>query len=205
MQVDIDRSSLNSAKSLLFGVKEQSPKVMSRALNATASKGKTLSNKEIRKQVNLSAAYVRDHMTVKRASYRKLVASISTPSRGLLLSYYLYGVTGINQDTGRATSGALFKYKKGMFSIAALDQPLRVKINPNQAPKTLDPTKWFILPRLKNSNLPALARRKNGKLKIHGPSLSQVYSDVIGEISGPLNDYLAEQMDKQIDSVLRGY
>lgn len=204
MSVEIDRASLKSLRIFLAGVQDEAPKILARSLNATATKARTEGSKAVRKQVNLSAAYVRDRMKVNKANYRNLKSSVATPTRGLLLSYYLYGVTGINKDTGRATSGALLKYKKGYFSVANLDQPLKVKVKPKGKAVKLGP-EWFILPKLKGSNLPGLARRVDGKLKLHGPSLSQVFDDVIGEIDGTMNDYLADQMDKNIDSVLRGF
>lgn len=204
MKVEIDKRSAQAVRIMLNGLGEQAPKIISRTLNKTATKGRTEGGRAIRKQANLSAAYVRERLKIKRANYRNLVARIQTPQRGLLLSYYLYGVTGINKDTGRATRGALLKYRKGYFSVANLDQPLKVKINPNEAPKKLGP-EWFILPKLKNSNLPGLARRVNGKLKLHGPSISQIFDDVIVDLQEPLSDYMEEQMDKQIDTALRGY
>lgn len=204
MSVKIDRASMNNLRVFLAGISDEAPKIMTRTLNKTAAKTRTEGSKAIRKQVNLSAAYVRDRMKVNKANYRKLQASVSTPKRGMLLSYYLYGVQGINQDTGRASRGMLLKYKKGYFSVANLDQPLKVKIKPNKSPQKLGP-EWFILPTLKNSNLPGLAKRVNGKLKLHGPSLSQVFTDVKEDIAGPMLEYQAEQMSKQIDTVFRGY
>lgn len=204
MSARIEPNSLNSLRVFLAGISDEAPKILTRTLNATASKARTEGSKAMRQQVNLSAAYVRDHMAVTNANYRKLESKVSTPSRGLLLSYYLYGVTGINQDTGRATRGALLKYQKGYFSVANLDQPLKVKVKKNKPPVTLGP-EWFILPTLKNSNLPGLAKRQGSKLKLHGPSLSQVFADVKDDIAGPMADYQAEQLAKNIDDVLRGY
>jgi|GEM_PF-4711413 hypothetical protein len=203
MKAEINQTSLNGVRVFLAGVSKSGPKIMSRTLNKTAEKGRTEGSKGIRKQVNLSAEYVRDRMKVNKASQNRLQASISTPKRGMLLSYYLYGVTGVSQK-GNPTRGALLKYKKGFFSVANLDQPLKVKIKPKRPPQTLGP-KWFILPKLKNSNLPGLAKRVNGKLKLHGPSLSQVFTDVKEDIAPSLLEYQAEQLSKQIDTVFRGY
>lgn len=204
MKVEVDKASVNKVKMLMAGLTTGSPKALMRSLNATASKGKTESNKAIRTQVNLSAAYIRDRLEVKKATTGNLTAKIITPSRGLMLVYYLYGVNAVNPDTGRASYGALLKYKKGFFSVANLDQPLKVKIKPNSSPISLGP-EWFILPKLKNSNLPALAKRENGRLRLHGPSLSQVFTDVKDDLAQSLSEYQVEQFNKKLDDILRGY
>jgi len=204
IDVRVDRSSIKGVQLLLAGVADKAPRALARTLNRTASKSRTEASRAIRGQVKLSAAYVKDRLKVRKASPKNLSAAIATPSRGLLLSYYLYGITGVNQDTGRASRGMLLKYKKGFFSVANLDQPLKVKIKPDKPPIKLGP-EWFILPKLKNANLPGLAKRENGKLRLHGPSLSQVFTDVKDEISGPMLDYQAEQFAKEVDTILRGY
>lgn len=204
MKVEVDKASVDKVKMLMAGLTTGTPKALSRSLNATAAKGKTESSKAIRQQVNLSAAYIRDKLEIRKATLRNMTARIITPSRGLLLSYYLYGVNAVNPDTGRASYGSLLKYKKGYFSVANLDQPLKVKIKPNSPPIKLGP-EWFIIPKLKNSNLPALAKREDGKLKLHGPSLSQVFTDVKDELSESLAEYQVEQFNKKLDDILRGY
>lgn len=204
MEAKIDKDSVNGVRVFLASISKNAPLAMSRSLNKTATKGRTEASKAIRTQVNLSAAYVRDRLKIQRANRNSLSARISTPSRGLLLSYYLYGVNAINQDTGKASYGALLKYKKGFFSVANLDQPLKVKIKPKQPPIKLGP-EWFILPKLKGANLPGLAKRVNGDLKLHGPSLSQVFTDVKDDLSSPLLEYQAEQLEKELLAIFRGF
>ena len=204
MKIEVDQASVNKVKVLMAGITTGAPKALMRSLNATATKGRTESSRAIRSQVNLPAAYVRDKLEIRKASTKNLTAKIVTPSRGLLMSYYLYGVNAVNPDTGRASYGALLKYKKGFFSVANLDQPLKVKIKPNSTPIKLGP-EWFILPKLKNSNLPALAKRENGRLRLHGPSLSQVFTDVKDELAESLADYQTDQFNKKLDDILRGY
>lgn len=88
MQVEVDRSSVNSVKLLLAGLTTGVPKAMARSLNKTVGKANTQSSAEIRKQVNLKAAYIKSKMQIFKASRSKLSAKISTESEGVLLSRF---------------------------------------------------------------------------------------------------------------------
>lgn len=204
MKVEIDRSSMKSVRLMLAGVQSQSPKILSRSLNATATKTRTEGSKEIRKQVNLKAAYVRSRLTLRKASQNKLSASIATPVRGLLLSHY---------STDRQIAGSNVSWIKPP---KVPTRGIRVKVQAGTGTKVVtggDEIKgkpfYMVLP---NSRRVAIVGRRasagasGGKIKVlYGPSLSQVFDDVVGDLSEPMNDYLAEQIEKNTDAVLRGY
>jgi hypothetical protein len=200
----IDRASLGSLRILLNGIQDEAPKILTRSLNRTASKARTDGSKEVRKQINLKAAYVKQRLKINKASFGSLRASVSTPIRGLLLSRF---------STNRQISG------DGVSWIRPPKVPARgikVKVDPSSGakvvsggPDTTGKPFYLILP---GSGRVAIAARrrttgpKGGKLKVlYGPSLSQVFDDVIADISGPLNEYLADQVDSNIDAALRGF
>jgi hypothetical protein len=200
----IDRASLGSLRILLNGIQDQAPKILTRSLNRTAQKARTDGSREVRKQVNLKAAYVKDRLKIRKASFRNLQAGVSTPIRGLLLSRF---------STNRQISGDSVSWIRPPQVPA---RGIKVKVDPSSGAKVVtggSDTKgkpfYLILP---GSGRVAIASRrrttgpKGGKLKVlYGPSLSQVFDDVIADISGPLNEFLSDEVDKNIDTALRGF
>lgn len=201
----IDRASVKSVRILLAGVSDQAPKILARSLNRTAQKAQTEGSREVRKQVNLKAAYVKSRLKLSRATYGNLSASISTPVRGLLLSRF---------STNRQISGDSTSWVKPP---EVPTRGIRVKVDPATGAKVVSGGNeikgkpfYMVLPG--TGGRVAIAGRRitpgprGGKIKVfYGPSLSQVFDDVIGEISGPMNEFLANEMDKNIDAVLRGF
>lgn len=201
--VQIDKTSLSNVRLLLNGVKNEAPKILSRALNSTATKGRTEASKAIRKEVKLSASYVRERLTVKKSNYRNLQSRVVTPSRGILLSRFS------TQANIRSENISWIKPPP------TPPRGIKVKVSPSDGSKLVtgdrDTTgKPFYLA-LPNGRLGIAARRKTpgpngGTLKVfHGPSLSQVFNNIKEEISGPLAEYQEEQVTKQIDATLRGF
>lgn len=199
----IDKASLSNVRLLLKGVKNEAPKILTRALNETAKKAGTEGSREVRKKVNLKAAYVKERLKVDKANFRNLQSRVKTPSRGLLLS--------------RFSTNAQVKSEK----ISWIKPPLvpkrgiKVKVDPSQGSEyvtggTEVRGKPFYMA-LKNGRLAIAARRKvlgpqGGKIKVfYGPSLSQVFNNVIDDLREPLAEFQEEQVSKQIDAVLRGF
>lgn len=201
--VQIDKTSLNNVRLLLKGVQSDAPKILTRALNKTANKGRTEASKAIRKEVKLSASYVKARLSVRKANFRSLQSRVITPSRGILLSRFS------TQPNIRS---------ENISWIKAPEEPargIRVRVSPNDGSKVFSGDqettgKPFYLA-LPNGRLGIAARRKRegprgGKLKVfHGPSLSQVFRNIISDIQEPLAEYQEEQVSKQIDSILRGF
>jgi len=204
IRAEVSRTSLRSVQVALKGISGEAPKVLTRSLNRTAQKAQTEGSKEIRKQVNLKAAYVKARLKVNKASYRNLTSSITTPVRGVLLSRF---------STDRTISG------DGVSWIRPPKVPsrgIRVKVDPSSGAKVVSGhpettgKPFYIV--LKNSGRVAIAGRRTtpgprgGKLKVfYGPSLSQVFDDVVDDIQGPMGDFLQKEADKNIAAVLRGY
>lgn len=179
MKVSVDKNQLLETELILSGFRLEGPKILSRALNATASKGRTLGSKKIREQVNLKSKYVKEKLKLKRATWQKLTASISAESRGLILMNYATGTSGDDFKV---------KVKKG-------------------ATKTIS-NAFLATVYAGGRKIDVIAQRhpKTGKFDVlYGPSVSQVFNSVRDEIDTELMDELEIQTDRQINSFLKGY
>ena len=166
---------------MIKGVSKNTPKILSRALNKTVSKGRTLSSKKIREQVSLKAAYVKSKLSIKKATWKNLKASISAESRGLMLTNYATGVD-----------------KNGNFKVK-IKKKGKAKIITNAFLTTVNAG---------SRKVDAIAVRDpaTNKFKVlYGPSVSQVFNTVRDDIDAELVDYLAVVAEKELDAVLRGY
>lgn len=201
--VQVDKASLSNVRLLLKGVQSEAPKILSRALNKTVAKGRTDVSSAVRKEVNLSASYVRSRLKISKATYKNLQARVSTPSRGILLSRFS------TQANIRSENISWIK------APPAPPRGIKVKVSAGVGAKTFGGDSntvgrpFYIA--LSNGRLGIAARRKTagpkgGTVKVfHGPSLSQVFNNIIKDVSGPLAEYQEEQVSKQIDAVLRGF
>lgn len=179
MKVSIDKDQLGEVKVMLKSLSLEGPKILARALNSTASKGRTLSSRKIREQVNLKAAYVKSKLKIKRATWSRLQASISAESRGLILMNYAVGT--VDDDF-------LVKIKKG--------KPKLIK------------NAFLTNIYAGNRKIDVIARTdpRTGKLDVlYGPSVSQVFNTVRDDVDQDLVNYLIEQTEKQIQTALKGF
>jgi len=168
------------------------------AINKTAPKVKTAASKAIRTQVRLSASYVGERLTVRKASRARLEGAISTPSRGLLLSRF---------STDPLIAGEKVGWIKPPLIPAG---GIKVKVKPDGAtkgapilwaPPLTKPNKPFYILLNKGQNVGIAARTSVGRKGIKvfsGPSLSQVFDDVRGDI---LPDASAEYQAQLIDAM----
>jgi hypothetical protein len=139
--------------------------------------------------VRLQASYVKDKLTIRKATRSNLSAAIRTPSRGLLLSKF-------STDSQVASDG--IRWLKPPEEPAS---GIRVKVKPAGETKTVSPgasgdKPFYIV--LKDSRALGIARRnsryRNDIEVLHGPSLSQVFSTVRGDITPEASDELTRQM-----------
>ncbi|HML83159.1 MAG TPA: phage tail protein [Thiomonas arsenitoxydans] len=188
--VELDRDALREAISLFEFVGGNSDDALRVAINKAGPKVKTLAGRKIREQVSLKAAYVNDRLTFKRATRKDLSGAIGTPSRGLLLSRF-------SSEPNVANA-----------SVAWIKPPPNpygghyVKIKPGQPEKKIgrggDSKPFYIV--LKGSRALGIARRtSSGAIDVlHGPSLSQVFDDVRGDV---LPDAGAELQAQLLDAM----
>lgn len=162
------------------------------AINKTVPRVKTLSSSRIREQVRLSASHVGDRLEVRKASRAKLSGSISTPSRGLLLSRF-------------STDPLIAGDRVGWIRPPEVPaRGIRVKVKPGGAakPVTGDPdTKgspfYVVLNGGQNIGIAARLKGERRKFKVFsGPSLSQVFDTVRDDVLPQASDiYRAQLLD----------
>lgn len=197
--VEIDRAQLESAQQRLAHIKNGAARALSRALNKTASKAKTVASRAIRDQINLSAADVWENLKgpangfAYKATVNQLTARLSAPKRGLLLYHF---ATNAVAATGRPPT------------------PIKLKIKPAGGAVTLASGFWIrtkdsnkITPAVRNVILIRLGMTRwvSGKLPytaLHGPSPSQVFADVKDDIGADMSAVLAANLNHEMDWLL---
>lgn len=199
--VEVNQAQLQDVRERLFYLKNGAARALSRALNKTASKAKTLASKAIRQQVNLSATYVRERLKgpadgwAYKATVNKLEARLSAPKQGVLM--YQFSTNSI-AATGRPP------------------EPVKVKVATAGRTITIKSAFWVWT---KNSNklTPAVRNevlRKLGMTRtfdsgdftvLHGPSLSQVFTGVKDAIGGDMSQVLADNLQHEMEWLLHKY
>ena len=188
-RVDVDKAQLADAISLFEFVGGNTSDALRIAINKTSPKIRTLSSVKIREQVRLQASYVKDKLTIRKATRANLSGSINTPKRGLLL-------TKFSTDAQVASDGI-----RWIRPPVVPSGGIRVKVKPNGATKTVGngaagDKPFYII--LKNSHALGIARRnsrhRNDIEVLHGPSLSQVFDDVRGDVTPEAGAEMTRQM-----------
>lgn len=159
------------------------------AINKTVPKIRTLSSVKLREQVRLQAGYVKEKLTIRKATKAHLSGAIGTPSRGLLLSKF-------STDVQVASDGIRW-LKPPVMPVGGI----RVKVKPDGAAKAVSPgaggNKPFYMV-LKTSRALGIARRtgpgRNDIEVLHGPSISQVFDDVRGDVLPEASAELTRQL-----------
>lgn len=188
-RIDVDQAQLTEAISAFAFIGGNTPDAIRIAINKTAPKIRTLSSVKIREQVRLQASYVKGKMTIRKATRANLSASINTPKRGLLLSKF-------STDAQVASEGT-----RWLRPPVAPKGGIRVRVKPGGAVKTVGngaggDKPFYII--LKDSRALGIARRKskyrNDIEVLHGPSLSQVFDSVRGDVTPEAGAEMTRQM-----------
>lgn len=158
------------------------------AINKASPKVRTLASAKVREQVRLQAGYVKDKLAIRKATKSSLSGAIRAEKRGLLLSRF-------STDAQVASDGIRWLKPPDVPSGG-----IRVKVKPNGSPKAVSPgagSKPFLIV-LKTSRALGIARRtgprRNDLEVLHGPSVSQVFDDVRGDIMPQASDELTKQL-----------
>lgn len=159
------------------------------AINKSAPKVRTKASSAIRTQVRLTASYVKDKLTITRATRLNLSGAIQTPSRGLLLSKF-------STDTQVASDKISWLIPPEVPS-----RGIKVKVKPVGTPKPLGKDYFYMV--LPNSRALAITRRretpgpKGGMIDVlYGPSISQVFNTVRDDVLPEASDiYQAQLLD----------
>lgn len=200
--IKVDKEQIADAVSLFEFVGGNTKDAVRIAINRTAKLVRTSTklpgggaNQRIRKQVNLKSAYINENLKLNPATRSKPSASISIPSRGLLITRFV-------TDASIATD-------KKVSWVKAPETPekgIKVKIKPLGAASVFEGTKGKNLPpmqgkpfylKLKSSGAIGIARRIAGSRKVHvfhGPSLSQVFDGVKDEMAPVAGEQLETEL-----------
>lgn len=184
--VDVDKDQLAEAQSVFRFVGGNSDRALIVAINRTGKKIRTLSSKRIREQVNLKKRYVDKNLAFIGAKMGRIEGILRAESRGLLTAKY---------STDRNISSGLISWIKPPPIPA---RGIRVKVKPAGSPKPLAGHFYMVL---KGSRAVGLVRRlseseraramtsrkgagsRGGRFKVaYSPSISQVFSDVRGDV-----------------------
>ena len=203
ISVEVDPAQLAEAQERLAYLRNGANRALARALNRTANKAKTLASKQIRTQVRLSAADVRERLAGPgnrfdcKATVARLTAKISTPKRGLRLDNFL--VSAPPTRAGRPAT------------------PIKVRVKPTGPAKTIA-SGWWV--RAKNSGGYLIVVRNDvlrklgmkekitGNLSysaLSGPSLSQVFASVKDDLAGDLETVLADNLQHEMEWLIAKY
>ncbi len=176
LSITVEQSGRNELLALIADIENGAEKALYRTLKATQDKAKIEASKKIRTQLKLSKAYVDGHLFVGKPSYSNLSAKLYATKRGILMSRF---------DHRSAKKGGV-----------------DVKIKPTGGYKNLPGA--FILPRLKNVELPGIAVREKGKLKVlHAPSVSQVLNSYMPELRDEMAEFAADRLRKEVETIIR--
>jgi len=188
--IEPDRAQIADAIALFEFVGGNTADALRVAINKAAPKIRTAASRAIREQVRLTASYVNDRLSIRRATRANLSASINTPSRGLLLSRF-------STEPGIAAENVSW--------IKPPPAPYGghyVKVKPSGAAKKIgrgepgNSKPFYIV--LKGSHAMGIARRTSaGKIDVlHGPSLSQVFKTVRDDVMPAASaEYQAQLLD----------
>lgn len=173
--LEVDREQIKEVLSLFEFVGGNTADALRIAINKTTPKVRTASSSAIRTQVRLSASYVRDNLTIKKATRASLDGRITTPSRGIMLSRF---------STDSTISGEKVSWfkapltpKNGIF-VNVKAGGVRKKVVGKHGGNI-----FYAL--LNNRQTVAIAESIPGTKKIdvlHGPSLSQVFNTVRADV-----------------------
>lgn len=157
-----------------------------RAINAEAARGRTLASRKIREQIGLKAAYVNEKLKIRRATANNLVAEISTPKRGLLLTRFAN-----RQLTVRGRKAGVAVRVKPQGSFKKMPKAFYIRLRAGAEPG------W-------NEGI-ALRDAATNKVKVlHGPSISQVFNTVREDVAPELLEKYRATLAREIQYAMRG-
>lgn len=174
--IAVDQDSLRETIDAFKFVGGNTDDAMRIAINKSTPKIRTASSRVIREQVRLTASYVSQRLTIRKATRSKLTGAITAPKKGVLLSRF---------STDSLIAGDKVSWLKAP---AAPSGGIRVKIKPDggtkAAPSYDGNNPFYVL--LNNKQNVGIAARigKSRKIKVFaGPSLSQVFQTVRKDVT----------------------
>lgn len=156
--IDVRWVGLEAARARIAATPKMIDRAAVQALNRAITSVRALAVREIRKEVQLPAGYVREKLRINRATASRPEASIVASRRGVLLTRFPHRVLKRGGIAVTVTPGS-----RALFSRA------------------------FLIKSLRGSGVPGIAVRK-GKARLpvavlHGPSPSQVFGTIRKDIA----------------------
>lgn len=192
--IRFDQKQIDDVVATLRGIKKGVPRVLTRSLNATATTTRNQAVKEARKDVRLTAKFLKERikgpsdLPQNKATFSRLAARVTAGQRGLRLSHFLSGK--------QPTEG---KPKKDP----------KVKVKPGGASKAI--TGGFFL-KLRNTGtasegpkLGLFVREGDKLVHLYGPSPSQIFTQELPELSKAMSKVLLTNVARETQAVLRQY
>ena len=188
-EIKVDENALKDAISLFEFVGGNTADAIRVAINKAAPKVRTMASKRIREEVRLTASYVNEKLTVRKATRSRLNGAVLTPMRGVLLSKY-------------STDAQVSSDKIGWIKPPPVQsRGIRVKVKPSGETKPMHGAFYMVLNKGKNGGGQLAIAIREGKdrkpVKVfHGASLSQVFGNVRGDILPAAGaEYQAQLLD----------
>ena len=191
--VEFDKEQLAEVTALFEFIGGNAQDAQRVAINKAGPKIRTLASSQIRKQIRLKAGFVNKRLKFKKATRGNLSARIEAPSRGRLLSRF---------STDSRIAGEKVSWIKPPPIPA---RGIRVKVKPGSSPKVVSgggpgtTGKPFYMV-IQGGRLAIAARKSSpgpqgGKIDVlHGPSLSQVFTDVKEDVTPDAEAEYTKQM-----------
>lgn len=185
--IRLDAEGIDKIERMLAGIKNGAPRAITRALNDTSNKAKTRGIEEARLDVRLTATYLREQIKsakdtpANKATFTNQVSKVTARQRGIQMGRYV---------TNFSTVGFGFP-----------DRPPRTKVKPSGAS-----TQWpngFLLPIGGGTGVGLFTRDGAGLDSRYGPSPSQIWKSEKDVIAPEMAAFLADNINKQVQSILR--
>lgn len=163
---------------------------MVRATNNAGRRAATLSNQEIRQQVNLKAGYVRERLKTQKATRQRVQFVISANRRGVLMTRYPFRATKSGVRV-RIKRGGAARVIEGGFVAVLRAGGRRVPVIAAAGDRD-------------SSGRRKRYRTGNPTIKVfYAPSVSQVFNKTRDKVTPRVTRYYEEQIDKELVRALK--
>lgn len=183
MDIGVETRGLDTLARGFQRAERDRPKILTRAINRTLTKARTLTSKAVREDLALPAAYVRDRLSIRKANYNTLRGELTGRGRPILWARFKYRATRkgvsarINKREGRRTA-------RGGFVV-----PMRAGGKRMAAPVVRMPGRY------RNTG--------SGRFKpLYAPSVAEVMTEKRAKVEPEIANYLATQVDNQVDKLM---
>lgn len=202
MRIDVQTAGLEKFAERLDKFPAATQRAATLTINAAARKARTMADREIRKQVSLSKAYLKGTLWIKRhATEQNLKAVITARERPTsLVRYGAKQVYRTGKRKAKVRGGISVQVKKGgrrrKIPQAFFISLKQGKVQGGNLGIAVRSTEGLNLKRVKASPESA------GVHTLYGPSVDQVFNDVRKAIAPDVTAYLTQEFNRQFARLL---